>query len=69
MTEEGAKRKWCPMMQVTGSEKEGYGDNRGGGDEDHNCIASDCMLWVEDIPAGKASGEVWLSSGHCGLAK
>lgn len=71
MTEDEAREKWCPMVQVTSAQHMNdieYGDNRGGGDENHNCIASDCMCWrwgqrLED-------GEFCASDtyGYCGLA-
>jgi len=68
MTEEEAKTKWCPMIQVTSSQSFNdveYGDNRGTGDSSHHCIASDCMWWVEDQPEITP----YESEGHCGAVK
>jgi len=50
MTEEEAKTKWRPMVQVTSAQNMNdieYGDNRGNGDESHKCITSNCMMWKQ----------------------
>ena len=55
MTEEEAKTKWCPKVQLIAA-GEYVIDNRGShnmsGDNaisnDSNCIASECMWWVWD---------------------
>lgn len=77
MIEEEAKTKWCPMVQVTSAQHMNdieYGDNRGNGDESHNCIASDCMMWryvgyeyinPENVPPTSRG----TLEGYCGLAK
>lgn len=61
MTEEDAKKRWCPMVRHTQFFNDCL-DNRGSfGSNDHianACIASACALGCDD--EGK-----WL--GHCGL--
>jgi hypothetical protein len=60
MTEEEAKKKWCPMVRiahenVVANRTDGYGDNNF-----HKlqcCIASDCMMWRLNIQP----------YGYCGL--
>ena len=68
MTENEAKTKWCPMIQMRSS----------------HCIAYDCMGWrhdaCEDNEDGtfvaarhngmvkKESGRKFIYHGHCGLA-
>ena len=75
MTKEEAETKWCPMMQVAAASHFNdiaYGDNRGGGDENHQCIASECMMWVQDygMPNPKTGiAKLKVDKGHCGLAK
>ena len=67
MTEEEAKKKWCPMVRY---DSDGGTFNRGyvnGWLNDHphnlnalcNCIASDCMMWV--------IGDYLSTGGYCGL--
>ena len=69
MTEDEAKKKWCPFVRVGGF---------GGGNRDWQtdilnsnmahkvcCIASDCMMWEECIehgPGGELQG-----GGDCSL--
>jgi len=73
MTEEEAKTKWCPHIQVTSAQSMNdveYGDNRGGGDENHNCIASDCMMWRLDEARDENMVLVPCDTGgHCGLTR
>lgn len=74
MTEDEAKTKWCPMVQVTAAQHFNdveYGDNRGNGDEDHNCIASNCMMWRWDelFRTQKEKDNGIKLYGYCGLTK
>jgi len=76
MREEEAKTKWCPHIQVTAAQSMNdveYGDNRGNGDENHNCIASDCMMWKWDIILNRELAADKINrddyEGYCGLAK
>jgi len=61
MTEDEAKKKWCPMYRVS-VETRGSADNRGNIDTVNNykCLASFCMAW---------RWKWWnKKSGYCGLA-
>ena len=66
MTEEEAKKRWCPMARVhisrslSGSEY--YSNNRLALHDLTTCIASGCMAWR----TGESYGERF--SGYCGLA-
>lgn len=67
MTEEQALKKWCPHIQIATDDDRCF-DNRGGGGDNFNCIASGCMMWVEQ-PVYK-DGEKLASivmGGRCGL--
>lgn len=67
MKEEEAKTKWCPHTRAGND----AGCNRN--DATTNCIASDCMMWVEDpAPTIGGLGELLdenLNYGHCGLTR
>lgn len=60
MTEEEAKKKWCPMVRFSPLNRD---DNtyystttrEGGG----NCIGSDCMMWKRTYEN--------TTNGYCGL--
>ena len=56
MTEEEAKKKWCPMA---------YRDVDG---EQMLCNASACMMWREDLTREEAENGYQAKNGHCGLA-
>jgi len=60
MTEDEAKTKWCPYIQIAVCD-EGIADNRGNGGETFNCIASKCMAWEENDPV-----TVW-DDGHMSI--
>ena len=73
MTEDEARKKWCPMVRWTSHDCEAkYADpfeNRG---EACNCIASECMMWQWEkgtaIVDGGLQADVQLDIGYCGLA-
>jgi len=76
MTEEEARTKWCPMARVTAgnghvsfnrddASMPGYLKQA----KSANCIASDCMMWVEDTSTNISTGASRICGGHCGLAK
>ena len=61
MTEDEAKKKWCPMYRVS-VEPNGSADNRGNIDtvDNYRCLASFCMAWQWDgVP----------NYGYCGLIR
>jgi len=80
MTEYEAKKKWCPMASnrvVTAQCKDGSIDvSRWDANDDGTigvvCIASDCMMWVEEDKMVYKEGSVepeFVKTGHgyCGL--
>ena len=79
MKEEEAKQRWCPMSKTSMLEEcimgvTTYNYNRlDVGDNvvpnECKCIASDCMMWVEDLTREEASSGFIAKNGHCGLAK
>lgn len=59
MTEEAAKKKWCPQA-IQSSNREVF--NRGDKGEIHGaclCLASECMMWRWNTEM--------KGFGHCGL--
>lgn len=82
MTEDEAKTKWCPFIQVTwqggllATNRDGFIIDI---DEDGKCIASECMAWRwaltekelkelrEEFPDGSFDND--CADGYCGLAK
>ena len=60
MTEEEAKKKWCPMVRfhVVPESSQTVYSNRDGDNLSSRCIASDCMMW-QCYVGGK--------EGWCGL--
>lgn len=77
MTEEEAKRKWCPMVRVSvtpnnSTWQNSMLNNRGDIPADNmqcRCIASDCMMWAWDFAPHDSPGGVQEGTGHCGLVK
>lgn len=76
MTEEDARKKWCPMARiglVHGMAVNKHAADKGV-DEDTRCLASDCMMWRatdnECLPQAPsdASAPTCKSAGYCGLA-
>ena len=75
MTEEEAKKKWCPHVRCDGNNRH-WGENRDSAPISC-CAASKCMMWeweatnyIQD-PMKPANQEVRTSAieGHCGLTK
>jgi hypothetical protein len=73
MTEEEAKKKWCPMVRTgltMGMAVNHHVDMTPGGQGVHDetrCIASDCMMWRQYVvPIGKK--DEFAAGGYCGLA-
>ena len=88
MTEEEARSKWCPQARTydEGSVAPVTLNRDFDGDifNSCNCIASDCMMWVEEKSVFKdgetscaedevnrrfSAGEFTFVGGHCGLVK
>lgn len=71
LTEEMARKKWCPFVRTTGGNRF-YNEKTDGFQNTPNvyhCIASDCMAWRElhfsHVKGGDASME---QHGYCGIA-
>jgi hypothetical protein len=54
LKEEEAKTKWCPHVRGTNASNS-YGGERM--KAAYTCIASDCMMWVQD-------SSFWAKDGH-----
>jgi hypothetical protein len=77
MTEDDARRRWCPMVRYSSDEEATC--NRDHGmvalglmNRAYFCIASDCMMWQWKILVTEEDGiEMPLKShgGYCGLVK
>ncbi len=74
MTEEEAKKKWCPCTiyifnNVSGNRDADYIFQQGV----CNCITTDCMMWVSKPEFEHCSGDkmkrVFVPGGYCGLTK
>jgi hypothetical protein len=72
MTEDDAKKKWCPMVryQLGGIplNRDACYDRQG-----THCIASDCMMWRWASSHAQGPFDVMLApgetdNGYCGLA-
>lgn len=84
MTEEQAKKKWCPMVRAGLKGANTYvGINWPSGEvldqEYAKCIGSDCMMWRWEnvyttsdgqnvMEATTDDGSGQVPNGHCGLA-
>ena len=78
MTEEDAKKKWCPMIRmnpITGEEQYSGVTTRENSDEHRNCIVSACMMWVPtdnfckpSYPGDPRAMQKSKPAGYCGLA-
>lgn len=77
MTEEEAKKKWCPMVRkLTFRETSAFSGSHTPNNEEAKCIGSACMMWratVEVIPgcttnSGFAPAIANTTGGYCGLA-
>jgi hypothetical protein len=73
VTEEEAKKKWCPMVRAINHGQTKAASNRDIDGDIFNkdrCIASDCMMWRENKQfIGNQSGTDIYSTdgGYCGL--
>jgi len=68
LTEEEAKKKWCPRYQVTQLFND-LESNRGGFGNSPLCLASDCMMWRWEVTNPNYEGpEKYHDKGYCGLA-
>jgi hypothetical protein len=72
VTEDDAKKKWCPMVRCESddmvSNSFDMADNPRGRNPDYSlCIASDCMMWREDLTMKEAQNGFHALEGHCGL--
>ena len=69
MTEQEAKKKWCPLLQIITQIRWNNTDT-----DSKKCIASGCMLWVWDADYSACQGGIQIpdkstTEGHCGLAR
>lgn len=70
MTEDEAKKKWCPFSRVyTGYETPVANRNLPtvGDDETALCIGSECMTWRWEDKYSSVAGVI-CQVGYCGLA-
>ena len=65
MTETDAKGKWCPMFVASHTDPRALQNNVEGQPFAHNCIASDCALWVVDTDARFKTSP----TGYCGMIR
>ena len=80
MTEDEARTKWCPQMQICINDGK-FATNRGHVLKDGEltslkCIASDCMMWTmreevtyEPSSSSNVKQKVTRFTGGCGLIK
>ncbi len=69
MTEEEAKKKWCPMVRH-GDSARNRTYNEGAMLQAFACIASDCMMWRCYQRGAMVNGkydETYSVRGYCGL--
>ena len=76
MTEDEAKKKWCPFSRAIDFAVDENGDNHyattnrnylGDPNPESYCLASKCMAWRFDRFVEDDNGKLW-ADGHCGLA-
>jgi hypothetical protein len=69
LTEEEARKKWCPMVR--------HSDSGTGGSynrpntQPYTCIASECMMWRQHDQRESRDMDgrtLWVDRGYCGLA-
>lgn len=78
MTEEEAKRKWCPFVKVFVRDDELWSNRPDNGfTSDSYCVGAECMawrLWPTEMEVTDAQGKIvkregrLYSRGYCGLA-
>lgn len=84
MTEDEAKKKWCPMTRITMmphvDDSFSLASNRDisllvppnsfdPATDITKCLASDCMMWQEDPTRGEVENGFYPLEGHCGLSR
>jgi hypothetical protein len=75
MTEEDARKKWCPFVRHTRDDDGNFHTTNGQISSGfQTCIASDCACWVWDGPEIAAISKERVEfigdrQGHCGLIK
>jgi len=71
MTEDEAKTKWCPRVELSATPDGTLWSNRATNTGEVTCIASECMWWVFDSVIGTEpdSKPVITTDGHCGAIK
>jgi hypothetical protein len=71
VTEQQAKKMWCPFVRVEGSNRV-FNTKTSGFDAEHlyqHCIGSKCMGWRPFIYSHvKGGDEAFEHHGYCGLA-
>lgn len=75
LTEDEAKKKWCPMVRTSGlicGEHGGVTVNDPSGNYDTTCKGSDCMMWRWAIPPPHITQDdegknITDKTGYCGL--
>lgn len=73
MTEEEARKHWCPFSRLSGGNSAFNRGLDGKTYDETNCIASECMAWRvnHEIFTGVAGTDIQRhqnSGGYCGLA-
>lgn len=79
MTEDEAKKRWCPMVRVIVTPQCVEWQQRAltnrisfveSGSSESNCIASDCMAWrwEDDLIAEEYRPKKKSNKGYCSLA-
>lgn len=66
MTEEDAKKKWCPYMQVSYADKGAVSNRAGTTFDNFKCIAAGCMAWIPERRWKEGDHNV-VDGGRCGL--
>jgi hypothetical protein len=68
MTENEAKKKWCPIARHT-MDTEGVFHTTNGEVSSgfQTCIASDCMMWRGILTRDEAENGFYPKDGYCGL--
>lgn len=68
MTEEEARKKWCPSVRAYSEEGSSNRDYDGSVSKDALCVASDCMMWQDETSTNSHTGINTIIGGYCGLS-